>query len=77
VEKPATPSRHIAWPAALTLGFALLSIPAYAQGCAQCRDNTVATSPATQRAYRHAIILMSTAAATFFLTTLAIMKRNR
>ena len=61
----------------IILLLALAPVPTHAQGCTQCRDNTAATSPATQRAYRHAIILMSTAAATFFLTTLAIMKRNR
>ena len=79
MEKPATQNRRKAWTAAiiLTAAIAATPIPAHAQGCAQCRDNTAATSPATQRAYRHAIILMSTAAATFFLTTLAIMKRNR
>jgi hypothetical protein len=54
-----------------------LPIPIHAQGCTQCRDNTAATSPATQRAYRHAILLMSGAAATFFLVTLTIVKRNR
>ena len=59
------------------LFLALIPIPAHAQGCTQCRDNTAATSPATQRAYRHAIVLMTTAATTIFLTTLAIMKRNR
>jgi hypothetical protein len=52
------------------------SIHANAQGCAQCRDNTAATSPATQRAYRHAIILMSGAGATFFTATVALFKRN-
>jgi len=55
----------------------LLPIPAHAQGCAQCRDNTAATSPATQRAYRRAIVLMSAAAAAFFAATLAIAHRNR
>ena len=53
-----------------------LATPAHAQGCAQCRDNTAATSPATQRAYRRAIILMSSAAAGFFLTTLILFKRQ-
>jgi hypothetical protein len=63
---------------ALTVfGLALLATHAPAQGCTQCRDNTAATSPATQRAYRHAILLMTSAAASLFLTTLVIMKRNR
>ncbi len=50
--------------------------PTQAQGCTQCRDNTAATSPATQRAYRRAIVLMSTAAAGFFVVTLMILKRQ-
>ena len=53
-----------------------LATPAHAQGCAQCLDNTAATSPVTQRAYRHAILLMSAAAATFFAVTLILFKRN-
>jgi len=76
VEKPATHSRQTVWLAIFVLGFALLPPPTHAQGCTQCRDNTAATSPATQRAYRHAIILMSAAAASLFLTTLIILKRN-
>jgi hypothetical protein len=50
--------------------------PAHAQGCAQCQDNTAATTPATQRAYRRAIFLMTGAGATLFLTTLFLFKRN-
>jgi hypothetical protein len=61
---------------AILLALALTPIPARAQGCTQCRDNTAATSPATQRAYRHAIFLMSGAAATFFVATLILFKRN-
>jgi hypothetical protein len=64
------------WPAAFILGFALIPYPTQAQGCTQCRDNTATTSPATQRAYRHAIILMSAAAAGLFTTTLILFKRN-
>jgi hypothetical protein len=61
--------------AVLLAAFAL-PLPAHAQGCTQCRDNTASTSPATQRAYRRAILLMSTTAATFFLVTLILFKRN-
>lgn len=49
---------------------------AHAQGCAQCRDNTAATSPATQRAYAHAIELMTAAGAALFIGTLIVFKRN-
>jgi hypothetical protein len=57
--------------------FALLNAaPALAQGCTQCRDNTAATPPATQRAYRHAIILMAGAGCGLFITTLILVKRQ-
>lgn len=49
----------------------------HAQGCTQCRDNAAATSPQTQAAYRHAIILMTGTATALFLTTLLIFKRQR
>ena len=55
----------------------LCAAPAHAQGCTQCRDNTAATPPATQRAYRHAIILMVVAGGTLFLTTVALLRRPR
>jgi hypothetical protein len=90
VEKPAsqrTPStssrKHFTTPTALlaavllsiTLSFA--SIPAHAQGCTQCQDNTAATPPATQKAYRHAIVLMTVTAGFLFVTTLVLFKRHR
>jgi hypothetical protein len=63
--------------AVLLMTVALLSAtPARAQGCAQCRDNTAAATPATQRAYRRAILLMTGAGAAFFLTTVALFKSN-
>ncbi|WP_188758019.1 hypothetical protein [Edaphobacter acidisoli] len=55
----------------------LLSLSAHAQGCAACRDNTAATSPSTQRAYRHAIILMAGVASTFFLVTVALLRKKQ
>ena len=59
------------------LFLALLStVPAFAQGCTQCRDNTAATPPATQRAYRHAIELMATAGCGLFIVTLILLKRQ-
>ena len=51
--------------------------PATAQGCAQCRDNAAATPPATQRAYRHAIILLTLTASGLFLTTVTLLRRHR
>jgi hypothetical protein len=63
--------------AAVLLAATLLGPPlAQAQGCTQCRDNTAATPPATQRAYRHAIILLTITASGLFLATLAILKRQ-
>jgi hypothetical protein len=50
---------------------------AHPQGCAQCLDNTAATPPATQRAYRHAILLLTLTAGGLFVTTLALFKRHR
>ena len=63
---------------AVLLAAILMAAPAaHPQGCAQCRDNTAATPPATQRAYRHAIILLALTASGLFLTTLVILKRQR
>jgi len=70
-------SRGRALFASILLAAAMLSpAPALAQGCAQCRDNTAATSPATQRAYRHAIILMVAAGGGIFLAALVLLKRH-
>jgi hypothetical protein len=55
---------------------AVMSPPLHAQGCTQCRDNTAATPPATQRAYRHAITLMAIAASGIFLGTVVLLKRQ-
>jgi hypothetical protein len=53
------------------------SASAHAQGCTQCRDNAAATPPATQRAYRHAIVLLTVTAGALFVGTVAILKRQR
>jgi hypothetical protein len=55
----------------------LATSPARAQGCTQCQDNTAATPPKTQAAYRHAIILLTGTASTVFLGSLFLFKRNR
>ena len=55
----------------------LLPQPLHAQGCTQCLDNTAATPPATQRAYRRAIILLTLTGGGLFVTTLALFKRHR
>jgi hypothetical protein len=47
------------------------------QGCSQCLDNTQATPPAVQAAYRHAIILLAAAAATLFTAGTLLLRRNR
>jgi hypothetical protein len=46
------------------------------QGCANCLDSTQATPPAVQAAYRHAIILLATSAATIF-TAATLLLRNK
>jgi hypothetical protein len=62
---------------AIILFTALIPPPTHAQGCTQCLDNTAATPPATQRAYRHAIILLTFTAGGLFAATLALFKRHR
>ena len=62
----------------ILLATALAIAPsAHAQGCTQCLDNTAATSPKTQAAYRHAIILLTVTAGGLFVSTLALFKRHR
>jgi hypothetical protein len=53
-----------------------LTSPAHAQGCAQCRDNAAGTPPATQRAYRNAIILLTLTASGLFVTTVTLLRRR-
>jgi hypothetical protein len=48
-----------------------------AQGCTQCLDSTRATPPAVQAAYRHAIYLLSGAAALFFVGGTLLLRRER
>jgi len=55
----------------------LAPIASHAQGCAQCRDNTAGTPPATQRAYRHAIALLAITATGIFAGTVTLMRRSR
>jgi hypothetical protein len=66
--------------ASLALALLLLIVfphTAHAQGCTQCLDNTAATQPATQRAYRRAIVLLTLTAAGLFVTTVTLLKRHR
>jgi hypothetical protein len=62
----------------LFFALALTAAPRiHAQGCTQCLDNTATTPPATQRAYRHAIVLLTLTAGGLFVATLAVFKRHR
>lgn len=63
----------------LVLMLMLSAAPAwsFAQGCTQCRDNAAATPPATQRAYRHAIILLTVTAGVLFVGTVTMLRRQR
>jgi hypothetical protein len=63
--------------AILFTALTLSPTPAHAQGCTQCLDNTAATPPATQRAYRRAIIFLTLTASGLFATTLVVFKRHR
>jgi hypothetical protein len=65
------------WRTALIASVLSIAPSLHAQGCAQCLDNTAATPPATQRAYRHAIILLTLTAGGLFATTLYLFKRHR
>jgi hypothetical protein len=88
VEKSASPppqrthprrriKKNLLIPITLFIALTLSPPPAHSQGCTQCLDNTSATSPATQRAYRRAIILLTLTAGGLFATTLALFKRHR
>lgn len=61
----------------LITALGIVPASAHAQGCAQCRDSATATPRATQRAYRHAIILLTVTASVFFVATLTIFRRRR
>ena len=69
-------SSHL-WRTILLATVLTIAPSAHAQGCAQCLDNTAATSPKTQAAYRHAIIMLTVTAAGLFVFTLALFKRHR
>jgi hypothetical protein len=90
VEKPASPPApsNRSHPKSLVRTTVIASIlfiaasiaipsPAHPQGCTQCQDNTAATPPRTQAAYRHAIILMTLTAAGLFVATISLFKRHR
>lgn len=49
---------------------------AVGQGCAQCLDSTRAMPPAVQAAYRHAILLLVSAASALFAIGLILFRRN-
>ena len=74
---PAKYSLRLALLACLLLLASFAASPAFAQGCTQCRDNTAATPPATRRAYRRAIILMTVTGGGLFVASVALLRRNR
>jgi hypothetical protein len=61
-------------PVAILLLFAATG--AFGQGCAQCLDSTRSTPPAVQAAYRHAILLLVSAASALFVTGLVLLRRE-
>ncbi len=82
MEKPASQQKPLTRrfnPFVIAAFFAALTFapPLHAQGCAQCQDNTAATPPKTQAAYRHAIILMTVTAGGLFAGTLLLFSRYR
>ena len=56
---------------------ALAPLPSHAQGCSLCKDNAAATPPSTQRAYRHAILLLTITAGGLFVTAVSLLRRNQ
>jgi hypothetical protein len=55
----------------------IFATQAIAQGCAQCLDSTRATPPAVQAAYRHAILLLGSFGASFFIAGALLLRHNR
>ncbi|MDE3104062.1 MAG: copper resistance protein CopC [Acidobacteriota bacterium] len=62
---------------AVALVLAGCTAAGWSQGCSLCRDNTGATPPATQLAYRHAIVLLGTVASSIFVGTVVLLRRMR
>jgi hypothetical protein len=58
----------------LLLGIAAQS---FGQGCSQCLDNTRATPPAVQAAYRKAIYLLGGTGAALFIAGTLLIRRER
>jgi hypothetical protein len=69
-------SSHL-WRTLLIAAVLTIAPPAHTQGCTQCLDNTAATPPKTQAAYRRAIVLLTLTAGGLFVTTLVLFKRHR
>jgi hypothetical protein len=65
------------WRAALLATILAATPPAHPQGCAQCLDNTAATPPKSQAAYRHAIELMTITAGSLFVGAITLLRRFR
>ncbi|MES2393823.1 MAG: copper resistance protein CopC [Acidobacteriota bacterium] len=61
----------------LAAALLLATTTAHAQGCAQCLDSTATTPPSVQAAYRHAILLLASTAATLFITATLLLRRHR
>ena len=62
--------------AILLTAVTLTATPLHAQGCTQCRDNTAATPPATRRAYRKAIALLTITATSIFTASVLLIRRS-
>jgi hypothetical protein len=75
--KPFIKLRNRISTAVLLAAMTFAPAPAHAQGCSQCKDNAASTPPATQRAYRHAILLLTAAGGGLFVATVCLLRRNR
>jgi len=54
-----------------------LTLAVLTQGCTQCLDSTRATPPEVQAAYRHAIYLLGSVGALFFVGGTLLLRRER
>ena len=54
-----------------------LALAVLTQGCTQCLDSTRATPPEVQAAYRHAIYLLGSVGALFFVGGTLLLRRER
>jgi hypothetical protein len=68
--------RYLRTTTLLLATIALAPSLSHAQGCTQCRDNAASTPPATRRAYRNAIALLTITATGIFTGAVFLLRRS-